>query len=34
MIHGPVMLAMPELISGWPILVPAWPTRTSVNSTN
>jgi hypothetical protein len=29
MIHGPVMLAMPLLISGWPIVTPACPTRMS-----
>jgi hypothetical protein len=32
MIQGPVMLPMPALISGWPMVVPGWPTRTSARS--
>ncbi|MNL85893.1 hypothetical protein D3C87_2143800 [compost metagenome] len=29
MIHGPVTLAMPALISGCPIFTPSWATRMS-----
>jgi hypothetical protein len=32
MIHGPVMLAMPALISGWPMVTWSWPTRISQSS--
>ena len=32
MIQGPVTEAMPELISGWPMVTPAWPTRRSQSS--
>ena len=32
MIQGPVVLAMPALISGWPMVTPGWPMRMSPSS--